>query len=363
MKVSIILGTRPELIKMQPIIEEIKKRESFECMFTHTGQHYDLGMSDVFIRELELPEPDTFLNVRSGSQGYQTARIIARCERVLRRERPEIVLVEGDTNSALGASIAASKLKIRIGHVEAGCRSFDKNMPEEINRVLIADLASINFAPTQTCVKNLLNEGIPQKQVYLTGHPIVDLLHKMHDKIREATLRKFQLRQQSYYLVTLHREENINDKAQLRNVLNGLSVLAKETPIIFPMHPHTSKLVKRFRMESQTRNMTVIEPVSYFESLSLIKYARMVLTDSGGIQQEAAILKVPCITLRATTEWIETVKCGINFLASSKEEIIAMTKLVEKRHENIVNRFRLTRGIFGEPPISTKIIDILEGCS
>ena len=360
MKVSVILGTRPELIKMQPVIREILDRSSFEFVFVHTGQHYDWNMSSVFIEELELPEPDMFLNVKSGSQGSQTARIIARSEKVLKKERPDVILVQGDTNSALGAAIAASKLKLKIGHVEAGCRSFDKDMPEEINRVLIADLASFDFAPTRTCVENLLREGVEESQIHLTGHPIVDILIRIGDKITIDVLEKLALRPKEYYFVTVHREENVENRIKLGNMLEALSAVARSRPMVFPMHPHTHKSVRKFGVKSSLKNVSIIEPLGYLETLSLIKHARIVLTDSGGIQQEAALLGTPCVTLRARTEWVETVDCGVNFLADSKEDIIATVSSVESRYEKILKRFDSAHNIFGEPHVAARIVDVLE---
>lgn len=359
-KIAVLVGTRPEIIKMQPIIKEVRTRNNLELLFIHTGQHYDWNMSISFIEELELPQPNVFLNVKSGSHGAQTARIIARSERVFKKERPQIVLVEGDTNSALGAALAASKLKIPIGHVEAGCRSFDKNMPEEINRILIADLAKLHFAPTETCVRNLIKEGVSKDQIYLTGHPIIDILHQVQNEINKNTMVKFGLKAKEYYLVTLHREENVDNKDILEDILKALSTLAQSRLVIFPIHPRTRKFVKKFKLKKYLKKLTLTSPVSYFEALSLIKYAKIVLTDSGGIQQEAALLETPCITLRTSTEWIETIDFGVNFLARSEGQIIAAIKKVESEFNKIMSRSRLVKNVFGEPFVSAKIIDILE---
>ena len=359
-KVAVIVGTRPEIIKMQPVIKEVKTRNDLKLFFIHTGQHYDWNMSNLFLKELELPQPNVFLNVKSGSHATQTARIIARSENVLKKERPNIILVEGDTNSALGAALAASKLKIPIGHVEAGCRSFNKNMPEEINRILVADLASLHFAPTKTCVQNLIKEGISKEQIYLTGHTIVDLLRQVRNRINKDVIAEFGLKANGYYFVTLHREENVENKDVLEDVLKAFSILAQSSPAIFPIHPRTLKSIKKFRFKKYLKNLIITSPVSYSEALSLIKYARIVLTDSGGIQQEAALLETPCITLRTGTEWIETVNYGVNFLARSKEEIIATIKKLESEFEEIVSKFRLVKNVFGEPYVSTRIVDIFK---
>lgn len=359
-RIAVVVGTRPEIIKMQPIIKKIiEYRNDLELIFIHTGQHYDENMSDIFIKELKLPQPDFFLNVKSGSHGAQTARIIARSEIVLKKEMPNLVLVEGDTNSALGAALAASKLKIPIGHVEAGCRSFDKKMPEEINRILITDLTSLHFAPTETCVRNLIKEGISKEQIYLTGHPIVDLLHLVQNKINKKVLAKFGLKPKQYYLATLHREENVENKSVLKEILNTFSILAQYRPVIFPIHPRTYKSIRRFALANHLKNLIITEPVSYFDSLSLIKYARIVLTDSGGIQQEAALLETPCITLRDKTEWVETVNYNVNFLARSKDKIIKTVNEIEEGLKHIKDRFKLLRNIFGEYPVSDKIINII----
>ncbi len=359
-KIAIIVGTRPEIIKMHPIIKEVKTRNNLELLLIHTGQHYDWNMSNLFIEELELPQPNVFLNVKSGSHGAQTARIIARSERVLGEERPDIVLVEGDTNSSLGAALAASKLKIPVGHVEAGCRSFDKNMPEEINRVLIADLAKLHFAPTETCVQNLIREGVPREQIHFTGHPIVDLLHQVQNKIGKNILAKFGLKAKKYYFVTLHREENVDNKDILEGILRALLMLSQSKPVIFSVHPRTRKFIKKFRFKKYLKKLTITSPVGYFGSLSLIKYAKIVLTDSGGIQQEAALLETPCITLRISTEWIETVDSGVNFLARSENQIIATTRKLESEFNEIMSKSRLVKKVFGEPFVSSKIVDIIE---
>jgi len=360
LKAAIFTGTRPEMIKMQPVIEEILRRKSIRLTFIHTQQHYSFNMSTLFIKELELPEPSFFLDVKSGSQGFQTAKIISRSERLIKKERPDVVLVEGDTNSALGVALAASKLKIPIGHVEAGCRSFDKNMPEEINRVLIADLASAHFAPTRTCVSNLLKEGISREKIFLTGHPIVDVLHQFRQRIGHSATRRLGLEPREYYLATVHREENVESKEALEGIVESLSVLSRSRSVVFPIHPHTLKFIKRFKLEKYLKSLVATEPVGYLDALDLISHSKVVLTDSGGIQQEAALLGTPCITLRKNTEWTETIECGVNFLASGKEEITRTVEGLECEYGEILGRFKLARKIFGKFGVSRRIVDILE---
>jgi UDP-N-acetylglucosamine 2-epimerase (non-hydrolysing) len=361
MNICVIVGTRPEIIKMQPVLVEIKKR-NHKLVLVHTGQHYDFMMSDVFINELEISKPDYFLKVKTLSQGMQVGEIIASCDRILESENPDIVLVQGDTNSALGGSIASAKLDLPIGHVEAGCRSFDKHMQEEINRVLISDIATLNFAPTENCLVNLQREGIKSEQIFLTGHPIVDLLNTVSGtKITTTVLDDLGIKQRNYYLVTIHRRENIENKDKISDILKALSLISKEIPIIFPCHPHTELQINKFGLTNYLKKIKTIKTVGYFESLSLIQNARIVLTDSGGIQQESAILGTPCITLRSVTEWSETIEKGLNFLTGHQIENITKTiEFVEKDYSLIMKRFGLVKGLFGKPGTSVKIIEIIE---
>jgi len=359
-KIAVVVGTRPEIIKMQPIVKELEKRKTeLKLLFIHTKQHYDWNMSGAFLNELLLPKPDIFLNVGPGSHGVQTARILARCEKVFKKEKPDLILVEGDTNSALGSALAAAKLGITVGHVEAGCRVFDRKMPEEINRVVITDLSTLHFAPTKTCVQNLLREGISKKRIYLTGHPLVDLLHEVKSKINQRFITKFDLKPKEYYFVTLHRAENVDSKIRLKEILTAFSELVKFMPIIFPIHPRTSKSIRKFRLEKYLKGIIITEPLKYLETLSLIKYAKLVLTDSGGVQQEATLLGTPCVTLRGSTEWIETVNYGVNFLAKSQEKIISTCKWIEDKYDEIISKFSSMHDIFGKPYVSKRIVDII----
>jgi UDP-N-acetylglucosamine 2-epimerase (non-hydrolysing) len=361
-KVTVAVGTRPEIIKMAPIIWEVLKRRSLELIFVHTGQHFSPNMSDVFIRDLNLPKPDFFLDVRSGSHAQQTARIMVRTERVLKDTVPDIVLVEGDTNSALGVALAASKLKIPIGHVEAGCRSFDRNMPEEINRVLITDMATLHFAPTPFCRENLIHEGVSERNIFLTGHPIVDLLAHVGERTDNSSIFKdLGIKKKAYYLLTIHRAENIDNPKKLQSILCFAAEITKEIPIIFPIHPHTRKNLRRFRMERLLRPIVSIPPLNYFDFISLVKHARLVLTDSGGVQQEAAILHTPCITLRETTEWVETVRKEVNFLAGTEAvNILRTLHFIESNYDKIISKFDEAKGIFGHLGASRRIMEVIE---
>lgn len=363
MSINIVVGTRPEVIKTAPLLKEIQRRGGLKLTYVHTGQHYDWNMREIFIKRLGLPEP-LFLKVGSASHGVQTAQIIMRSERVFREESPDVVLVEGDTNSALGASFAACKLNMPVAHVEAGCRSFDRTMPEEINRIVIADLASLHFAPTETCVKNLIKEGISAEGIYLTGHPISDLLHEVKGEIdRSNIMGELSLNSGEYCLLTAHRPKNVDDKRSLNSLLKAIIKLSKERTVIFPVHPRALNSIRKFRLEALLKNSNVVmtEPVCYVDCLSLIKNARMVLTDSGGIQQEAALLKTPCITLRENTEWVETVDIGVNFLVGCGEKrIIETAELIESNYEMISKRFDKAANLYGPPGVSKKIVDIVE---
>ncbi len=342
---------------MQPLIKEIEKTHH-ELIFIHTGQHHDYNMSTIFLEELELPEPDYFLGVISKSQAIQTAKIIASCDKVLTFEKPDIVLVQGDTNSGLGAAIASVKLGISVGHIEAGCRSFDKQMPEEINRVLISHVATLHFAPTRYCRANLLRERIAPCQIFLTGHPIVDLMSRLRNRIPR---NDFASEVKSYAVVTLHRRENIENREKIVSILRAFNTISYQIQLIFPCHPHTRRQITKFGLRKYLRNLEVIEPVDYFRSLSLIKHAKLVLTDSGGIQQEAALLRTPCITLREVTEWIETVRSGVNFLAGYKSyHIINAVEQVQRCYDSIKSKLYRHRNLFGKYGASERIVSTIE---
>jgi UDP-N-acetylglucosamine 2-epimerase (non-hydrolysing) len=357
----VVVGTRPEIVKMQPILNEIEQRREFKLCFVHTGQHYDWCMAAGIMQELKLPQPDCFLNVGSGSHAQQTARIIARLEPILKKYTPDFVLVEGDTNSGMGAALAAAKLNFAVVHIEAGCRSFDRSMPEEINRIVIDDLSTILYAPTNTCFKNLLNEGINQKSIFLTGHPIVDLIDTLKPKLRATeTLSKFGVKKRDFYLATLHRDKNVDQKEHLVNILKAFNHIAKERPVIFPAHPRTMKRIRQFHLLNLINSAKPILPLDYASTLVLISQARSVLTDSGGIQQEALLLGTPCITLRDTTEWVETVELGVNFLTGSNTDLItSAVQNVENNLASIHDKLSKTQNVYGDLGVAKRILDVL----
>ncbi len=322
MKICIILGTRPEIIKMSPVIRECQ-RQSLNYFIIHTGQHYSYEMDTLFFEELELPQPRHKLNIGSGSHAEETGKMLIRIERVLIEEKPDIVIVLGDTNTVFAGALAASKLHIKVGHIESGMRSYDRNMPEEINRILTDHISDYLFAVTENVRKILIGEGLPEEKVFVTGSTIVEAVSQ-HVEIASRKIESgLDLKPSSYFLVTSHREENVDAPERLGNILNGLGMLYDEfkLPIIYPAHPRTQKNLERFGLDIPV-GVELIKPVGFLEFLQLERNAKLILTDSGGVQMEACILHVPCVTLRQSTEWVETVKTGANILAGYEPENI-----------------------------------------
>ncbi len=331
--IAIVLGTRPEIIKMSPIIRECEAR-NLDYFILHSGQHYSYDMDRAFFEDLELPEPKYNLDVGSGTQAGQTAKIMTGIEDVLVKESPDIVLVQGDTNTVMAGALAAAKLRIRVGHVEAGLRSFDRTMPEEINRVVADHISDYLFAPTETARQYLLAEGIEENKICVTGNTIVDAVFQNREiaKKRANILETLGLAPQGYFLVTAHRQENVDNPEKLRSIIAGLEAVHREysLPIIFPMHPRTRKMVEHFGISLD--GITVMNPVGFLEFLQLESTARLVLTDSGGVQEETCILGVPCVTLRKNTERPETIEVGGNILAGTgAEKILASARQMLSR--------------------------------
>lgn len=312
MKIVSIVGARPQFIKAAPVSAAL--RQSFTETLVHTGQHYDHGMSAVFFQELGIPEPEYNLGIGSGSHGQQTGQMLAAIEDVLLREKPDWVLVYGDTNSTLAGALAAAKLHIPIAHVEAGLRSYNRAMPEEINRVLTDHCSHLLFCPTLTAVDNLATEGI-HNGVHLVGDVMVDALYFFLPKAEQSPiLNQHSLTPGEYVLATIHRASNTDTAEALVQVLDCLA--QSQWPVVWPIHPRTAAALERFALTSSP-NVRLIPPVGYLEMLALEKNARFILTDSGGVQKEAYIFAVPCITLREDTEWVETVAQGWNTLTGS----------------------------------------------
>jgi len=322
MKILTVVGARPQFIKLAPL-SKILRENGINEIIVHTGQHYDENMNDLFFKELEIPEPDYNLGIGSGNHGEQTGRMLIEIEKIILKEKPDLVIVYGDTNSTLAGALSASKLHIKLAHVEAGLRSFNKRMPEEINRVLTDHVSDILFCPTQTAVENLKNEGITNG-VYLVGDVMFDaLLHfsKISD-MKSNILERLNIKPKEYYLATIHRAENTDNYERLKNILTAFSKM--DEMVVFPIHPRTKKMINYYGLDDliENDNVKVIDPVGYLDMLKLEKNAKAILTDSGGVQKEAFWLKVPCITLRDETEWIETVNLGWNRLVGSNVEKI-----------------------------------------
>ncbi len=303
---------------MAPVIRECQRR-GLDYSIIHTGQHYSYQMDRIFFEQLELPQPDHNLDVGSGNHGEQTGRILADLEAVLMAERPDVVLVQGDTNTVMAGALAASKLHIKVGHVEAGLRSYDRSMPEEINRVVADHVSDYCFAPTETSKANLLKEGIAEDKIHVTGNTIVDSVYQnLEIAMRKVNiLADLELEPKGYFLVTSHRQENVDNKERLGEIIRGLEMVKSEfgLPVVFPVHPRTRKMVESFGFE--LNGIRAIEPLGFLEFLQLEANARLALTDSGGVQEEACILGVPCVTLRDNTERPETVDVGANVLAGA----------------------------------------------
>lgn len=341
MKIAIVLGTRPEIIKMAPVVRELERRNA-DFLIIHTGQHYSYNLDRVFFEQLSLPPAKYNLEVGSGSHAEQTAGALIGVEKILQEEKPDIVLVEGDTNSVLAGALAAVKLHVEVGHVEAGLRSYDRQMPEEINRILADHCSDYLFAPTEKAKTNLLGEDIPERKIFVTGNTIVDAVHQNLAIAREKgdTLSSLHLNPGEYFLVTLHRQENVDNRARFNPILEGLDRVAARfhQPVIYPIHPRSGKRMNEFNL--RLKKVNLIDPIDFLSFLQLESEARLILTDSGGVQEEACVLGVPCVTLRDNTERPETIEVGANVLAgASPESILKCTELMLNKKNNWENPF------------------------
>jgi len=337
-KIFTVVGARPQFIKAAVVSRAFRQNADIQEIILHTGQHFDSNMSDVFFNELDIPKPNYHLGIGGGSHGQNTGRMIEAIESVLIQEKPDWLLVYGDTDSTLAGTLAAVKLHIPVAHVEAGLRSFNRAMPEEINRVLTDHASDILFAPTETAVKNLVNEGIgsalekgrlgradlisrTSAKVKNVGDVMYDAALYYGDKAEQSSqiLKQLQLKSKNYVLATLHRQENVDNYGRLSNILQGFA--ASLRPIVLPLHPRTRKRIREFGL-NLPESVRMIDPVGYLDMVMLEKHAALIATDSGGVQKEAYFHQVPCITLRDETEWVELVECGANRLVSAETEVI-----------------------------------------
>ncbi len=382
MKIILVVGTRPNFMKIAPLIRAIKKhnsvfnteqhKKSIRWQLVHTGQHYDDEMSKIFFKDLEIPEPDIHLGVGSGTHSQQTAKVMIEFEKVLLREKPDLVMVVGDVNSTLAAALAAAKLHIRIAHVEAGLRSYDRRMPEELNRVVVDVLSDYCFTPSADADENLKKEGIPKERVFLVGDVMIDTLLQFKVKsLKLKVLKRLNLRKGKYALLTLHRPSNVDNKENFLKILRTLKEISKRITIVFPAHPRTKKNIKRFRLNKFFKVITLtlpnpshqgrgerqfipptsgegkregeistgillIEPLGYLDFLKLMMNSKFVMTDSGGIQEEITVLNIPCLTLRDTTERPITIKDGTNTLVgnNTKKIIEEAERILDGKSKN-----------------------------
>jgi UDP-N-acetylglucosamine 2-epimerase (non-hydrolysing) len=351
--ILIVIGTRPEIIKMSPIIRECNY-QGLEYSIVHTGQHYSYAMDRIFFDQLSLSLPEFNLDIGSGTHGSQTAAILTGIENILLKNPPGIVLVQGDTNTVCAGALAAAKLQIPVGHIEAGLRSFDRTMPEEINRIVADHVSDQLFAPTEISRENLLDEGINAEKITVTGNTVVDAVqqnvrianHKVHP------LEDMNLEPQGYFLVTAHRVENVDDPFRLNEILAGLKKISQHfgLPVIFPMHPRTQKMVHEFSLS--TEGIRVIDPIGYLEFLILESLSALILTDSGGVQEESCILEVPCVTLRENTERPETILAGANILAGTNPKKVLLAT------DRMIDIPRTWKNPFGDGDAARRIIDV-----
>lgn len=355
MKIAIIIGTRPEIIKMSPVIKILKEKK-IDFFILHTNQHYTKNLDNVFFQELNLPNPDYNLQVGSGKHGEQTGKMLIKIENILIKEKPDLVLVEGDTNTVLAGALSAAKLHIKIGHIEAGLRSYFKKMPEELNRILTDHCSDYLFSPTKKQRNILIQEGITKNKIFVTGNTVTDAVYQnlYLSKKKSRIMDKLRLKKNTYFLLTLHRPENVDNKKTLKRILTCMDSVYKRfnSLIIFPIHPRTKKRVYEFGLKPP-KGIKLIEPVGYMDFLNLQSNSQLIMTDSGGVQEEACILKIPCVTLRENTERPETLKVGSNILVGTDCEKI--TNGIKKMI-HIKNNWK---NPFGNGKTAERIVEII----
>jgi len=356
MKIVTILGARPQFIKAGTVSREIAKHSELEEIIVHTGQHYDANMSDVFFDEMKIPKPHYHLNINGLNHGAMTGQMLEKIEGVLLKEKPDWVLIYGDTNSTLAGALAASKLHIKVAHVEAGLRSFNMRMPEEVNRILTDRVSTVLFCPTNTAVNNLEKEGYPFKlsthndqQITNVGDVMQDGAMFYTDLAKKPTVALAE----KFILCTVHRAENTDNEKRLRDIFEALGEIAKETQVVLPLHPRTKKIISDLGLK--TENLTIIDPVGYLEMVYLIKNSNLIMTDSGGLQKEAYFFEKQCITLRDETEWVELVECGANTLVGANKDKI----LKVHRNNSKFNIQNSKLNLYGGGMASEKIVKIL----
>ncbi len=333
-KIISVVGARPNFMKVAPLHREFAKHQSLvEHLICHTGQHYDYEMSQAFFEDLNLPEPNFYLGVGSGSHGEQTGKILIEFEKICMQTEPHLVIVVGDVNSTIAATLAAAKLGIKTAHVEAGLRSFDRTMPEEINRIATDSICDYLFVTEESGVRNLLREGHPEDSIFFVGNTMIDSLVFALDRAKQKnTTESLNLRQQNFALMTLHRPSNVDFPEKLGEIIEIIEFICSQITLVFPIHPRTKKNISNFQFESKIekiKNLILIEPLGYLDFLNLMMNSKFVITDSGGIQEETTYLGIPCITMRNNTERPITCEIGTNILTPpEKAKVISAIEMV-----------------------------------
>jgi UDP-GlcNAc3NAcA epimerase len=351
MKIITVVGARPQFVKAAVVSRELKKHSTVNELIIHTGQHHDANMSDVFFDEMDIPKPAFHLGIHGLGHGAMTGQMLEGIERILIEEKPDFVLVYGDTNSTLAGALAASKLLIPVAHVEAGLRSFNMAMPEEQNRILTDRLSSMLFCPTQTAIDNLSKEGYPfsNNRLILSGDVMQDaaMFYAENSEARSTVFKMLGLH--DFVLCTLHRAENTNDLTRLQSIINALEKINTEQKVVLPLHPRTQKIMKDAGIKT---NLTIIDPVGYFDMLELLKHCKLVMTDSGGLQKEAFFFQKFCITLRDETEWVELVNGGFNLLAGADED-----KILHAHYAALTAQCDFNVDLYGGGQAATRIVN------
>lgn len=357
MKILTVVGARPQFIKAAAVSREILKQPGkLEEVIVHTGQHYDPNMSQVFFDELEIPVPKYNLEVSGGSHGAMTGRMLEGIEKILLEEKPDWVLIYGDTNSTLAGALAAAKLHIPVAHIEAGLRSFNMRMPEEINRILADRVSTLLLCPTDAAVNNLAREGVIQG-VHNVGDVMYDVALFYRDRARVGSqiLQKLNLEEKAFALATCHRAENTDDPVRLKGIFSALAQIADDLPVVLPLHPRTRKLLEQFGIEPHLGKIMVVEPLSFLDMVALEQAANVILTDSGGVQKEAFFYRIPCITMRDETEWVETVESGWNQLVGAET-----TRILAAFKASVHKRVDLISEPFGDGRAALRILNLLK---
>lgn len=356
MKFLTVIGARPQFVKAAAVSREIKRHKGIKEIIVHTGQHFDKSMSDIFFDEMEIPKPDYNLNINGLSHGAMTGQMMEKLDTILLNVRPDCVLVYGDTNSTLAGALCASKLHFNVAHIEAGLRSFNMNMPEEINRIIVDRISNVLFCPTDTAINNLKKEGFDNFRcsIIKSGDVMLDaaLYYAKKSEQKSLILVDKLLRKGKYVLATIHRAENTDDIVRLNSIVKALNEIAKNEKVVLPLHPRTKKIIQQNKMNLK---VDVIDPVGYFDMLELIKNCSTVMTDSGGLQKEAYFFKKPCITLRDETEWVELVEGGFNEVVGSE-----YAQIIDS-YRNIKNRkCDFDSNLYGKGDASESIINTIE---